>query len=116
MSFEIGKRYQATAITDNKSYGIYDQLIALIDGKLEYLTDWHSDEMEHRIELAKEYGVEVTEQEVYDEAFKEIINMIPVTYEDAKEVYVFKGVTPHGRGFDVYTTYDCVAKEIYGQK
>lgn len=109
--FKVGERYQASYITNDEFYGIYDQLIALVDGELVHLTDWHADLMDEIIQERKEEGIEATEDDVYDEAFEDVCNDIPVAYEDAKEIFVFRGIAPHG-GFDVFINYECVKDNV----
>lgn len=111
--FKLKTRYSASDITDGVYHGIYDSYIALVDGRLEHLTDWIDSVYS---ELKEEEDYKNTEDsEVYELAVEEVIYNIPIAYEDAKKILVFKGIPPSSRTFDVYTTYELIAKHNLGR-
>lgn len=103
MKFKEKEVYSASAITNGEFRGIFDQLIALVDGQLEHLSEWHSELMEDY--MADGY----TEQEAYNDAWNYIEYNIWEAYPDAKEAVIFKGIPPvgPGQGFDVFSEYQC---------
>lgn len=106
IDFEVGKTYWAEDITGGEYTGIFDQLIALVDGKLEHLTDWHS---ELALNLVTEDGYEG--EDAYDYALKDIEHEIWTAYENAKHVVMFKGVPPDSKMFDVFAKFECIYNE-----
>ena len=110
--FKVGEQYSAREITKGEFRGIYDQLIVLVDGRLDYLTDWHSELQEELKEYYKEEGRETSDKDIYEDAWDDLLNNIPVIYEDYKDVFVFRGIppVPEGRSFDFYSTYECTER------
>lgn len=104
MDFIVNHTYTASDITDNKYHGIYDGLIALVDGKLEHLTDWYNDIIDERLQE----GMQVND--AYTDALDTIQYDIWVTYENTKHIAIFQGIAPSG-AFDVFTRYTCIYNE-----
>lgn len=102
-NYKLGAEYSAAYITNGKYHGIYDSYIAIINGNLEYLTDWI--DAEHK-ELCDEYGC-IDEHELYEQALDNVIDSIADAYDTNKNIYVFKGIAPN-KAFDVYSEYTCI--------
>lgn len=111
--FKLRTQYSASDITNGTYHGIYDSVIALIDGRLEHLTEW-IDDVYTEFKEEEEYK-NTEDSEVYELALEDVIYNIPVAYEDAKKILVFKGIAPSTRAFDVYTTYELIAKYNLGR-
>lgn len=112
--FKLRTKYSASDITSGVYQGIYDSYIAMVDGRLEHLTDW-IDEVYSEYKEEEDYK-NMEDSEVYELAIEEVIYNIPVAYEDAKKILVFKGIPPASKhGFDVYTTYELIAKHNLGR-
>lgn len=103
MKFNINEEYSASSITNGTSYGIYDDVIALVDNQLEHLSDWIWSLQDDYMKDGE------SESDAYEYALEAAQYDISEAYPDAKNITIFKGIAPNG-AFDVYIKYKCINK------